>query len=186
MFSFPEQLVVRMKAAIPQRERSKVLASLLENEISKRERSLYLRAQALEKNEGLKEEMETWDNEFGQDGLENVSNNKSAFTYQRGEVYLVEEHQVQGHEQKKTRPWVLIGATPINRARSTLVAVPLSTQAKEIEGLCIKVYVNNSMVCAVLDQIRALDKKRFIRFEGVLSSHEISLIDDGLRQVLAL
>ncbi len=72
MFSFPEPLVVRMKAAIPQRERSKVLAGLLENEINKRERSLYLRAQALEENEGLKEEMATWDNEFGQDGLENV------------------------------------------------------------------------------------------------------------------
>ncbi len=115
-----------------------------------------------------------------------MSNSLSAFKYQRGEVYLVEEHLVQGQEQKKTRQWVLVGASPINRARGSIVAVPLSTQAKEIEGLCIKVYVNNSMVCAVLDQIRALDKKKFIRFEGVLSSHEIGLIDDGLRQVLAL
>lgn len=109
-----------------------------------------------------------------------------AFGYKRGEVYLVEEYNTQGHEQKKTRPWALVGATPINRARSTLVAVPLSTHAKEIEGLSIKVYVNKLIVCAVLDQIRALDKKRFIRFEGELSSHEISLIDDGLRQVLVL
>ncbi len=111
---------------------------------------------------------------------------KNIFKYQRGEVYLVEEHQVQGHEQKKTRPWILVGATPINRARSTLIAVPLSTQTKEIAGLSIKVYVNNSMVCAILDQIRALDKKRFIHFEGELSSHEMDLISGGLRQVLAL
>jgi hypothetical protein len=70
MFSFPESLVVRMKAIIPQRERSKILAALLEKEISAREQNLFLRAKALEDNEGLKEEMSIWDREFGQDGLE--------------------------------------------------------------------------------------------------------------------
>lgn len=111
---------------------------------------------------------------------------KSAFKYQRGEVYLVEEHQAQGHEQKKTRPWVLVGANPINSARSTVVAVPLSTQAPEKPPLSIKIYINNATACVILDQIRALDKKRLIHFEGALSSYECSLIDDGLRQVLAL
>lgn len=72
MFSFPDQLVARMKAAIPQRERSRVIAVLLEKEIRMREQSLYLRAKILEENKGLKEEMATWDNEFGQDGLEDV------------------------------------------------------------------------------------------------------------------
>lgn len=72
MFSFPDHLVSRMKAAIPQRERSKVLAVLLEKEISAREQSLYLCAKELEESSGLKEEMATWDNKFGQDGLEDV------------------------------------------------------------------------------------------------------------------
>jgi mRNA interferase MazF len=106
--------------------------------------------------------------------------------YQRGDVYLVEEHGVQGSEQKKTRPWVLVGATPINKARSTVIAIPLSTQAPEKPPMSIKVYLNNTNVCAVIDQIRALDKKRFIRYEGELSVHEMGLIDDGLRQVLAI
>lgn len=72
MFSFPDQLVSRMKAAIPQRERSKVLAVLLEKEISAREQSLYLCAKEFEENSGLKEEMAAWDNEFGQDGLDDL------------------------------------------------------------------------------------------------------------------
>ena len=72
MFSFPDQLVIRMKAAIPQRERSKVIAILLEKEIATREQGLYLRAKELEKNVGLKNEMTSWDNQFGEDGLENV------------------------------------------------------------------------------------------------------------------
>src|SRR3990167_7184545 len=98
---------------------------------------------------------------------------KNTFKYQRGEVYLVEEHHVHGHEQKKTRPWVLVGASVINSARSTAVAIPLSTQAPEKPPLSIKVYVNNLNVCAVIDQVRALDKKRFLRFEGELSLHEM-------------
>ncbi|OGT40169.1 MAG: hypothetical protein A3F12_07900 [Gammaproteobacteria bacterium RIFCSPHIGHO2_12_FULL_38_14] len=106
--------------------------------------------------------------------------------FQRGDVYLVEEHGTQGSEQKKTRSWVLIGATPINKARSTVIAIPLSTKAPEKPPMSIKVYLNNANVCAVIDQIRALDKKRFIRYEGELSAHEMSLIDDGLRQVLAI
>lgn len=108
------------------------------------------------------------------------------YKYQRGEVYLVEEHSNEGGEIKKTRPWVLVGATPINRARTTVIAVPLSTQIKEIPKLSIKIYVNNNFSCAVLDQIRALDKKRLIKLEGSLSSHELGLIDDGLRQILCL
>ena len=72
MFSFPDQLVVRMKAAIPQRERSKVLAMLLEKEISAREQRLYLSAKELEESAGLRKEMVAWDSEFGQDGLDDV------------------------------------------------------------------------------------------------------------------
>lgn len=111
---------------------------------------------------------------------------KSTFKFQRGEVYLVEEHNAHGSEQKKTRPWILVGTSPINLARSTAIAIPLSTQAPEKPPLSIRIYFNNLNVCAILDQIRALDKKRFIHFEGQLSSHEMSLIDDGLRQILAL
>ena len=111
---------------------------------------------------------------------------KHAFKYQRGDIYHVEEHQTQGHEQKKTRPWVLVGATAVNSARSTTIALPLSTTAPEKPPLSIKLCINNLFVCAVIDQLRALDKKRFIRFEGVVSLHDMVLIDDGLRQILAL
>jgi hypothetical protein len=72
MFSLPDQLVSRMKAVIPPRERSKVAAALLEKEISRLEHNLFLSAKELEECTGLKEEMNTWDKEFGQDGLDNV------------------------------------------------------------------------------------------------------------------
>lgn len=107
--------------------------------------------------------------------------------YKRSEVYLIREDAFQvGSEIKKTRPWVIVGANQVNAARGTLIAIPLSTQAKEIPGLSIKVYVNGIFVFAVIDQLRALDKKRIIQLEGCLSTHEMDLIDDGLREVLGL
>jgi hypothetical protein len=72
MFSFPDQLVTRMKAAIPQRERSKLVALLLEKEIQKREQHLYACAQDLEKDATLRKKAAEWDKEFGKDGLEDI------------------------------------------------------------------------------------------------------------------
>lgn len=72
MFSFADELVARMKSSIPTRERSKVMALLLEKEISAREKTLYLCAKELEDSNALKNEMNIWENEFSQDGLENV------------------------------------------------------------------------------------------------------------------
>lgn len=109
------------------------------------------------------------------------------FKYQRGEVYLAQEIQTQPNEGiLKTRLWVLVGATPVNAARSTVVAAPLSTHAKEIAGLSIPVNIHQTVFFVILDQLRAVDKKRFMRCESALSADEMSLIDDGLRQVLTL
>ena len=72
MFSFPEKLVMRMRAVIPARERSKVLADLLEQEIKTREQHLYTCAKELEESKDLKEEMAVWDSEFVGDGLADV------------------------------------------------------------------------------------------------------------------
>lgn len=72
MFSLPNQLVSQMKALIPRRERSTVIAIFLKKEISAREQSLYLCAKELEECSGLKKEMDTWDKDFGEDGLKDV------------------------------------------------------------------------------------------------------------------
>ncbi len=76
MFSFPDQLVSRMRASIPSRERSRVVADLLEKEISAREQKLYQCAKELEENVELKSEMALWDSEFSNDGLDDDAKNK--------------------------------------------------------------------------------------------------------------
>ena len=69
LVSLPDSLAVRMKAAIPQRQRSKVFAELIEEEIKRRENGLYKCALAVEKDDALNKEMEDWNATVG-DGLD--------------------------------------------------------------------------------------------------------------------
>src|SRR5689334_5563097 len=102
-------------------------------------------------------------------------------SYKRGEGYMVEQgNDTVGSEQKKTRPWVLIGNTDLNKKRRVAIAVPLTTSAPESQPLSVSVYFNNKNVVAIIDQIRSLSKNRFIQFEGELTQHDMGQIDDCL------
>lgn len=69
LVSLPDQLVARMRVTIPDRQRSKVIARLIEKEVTKREHALYECALAVEKDDGLRREMKEWDVTL-EDGLD--------------------------------------------------------------------------------------------------------------------
>lgn len=58
----------------------------------------------------------------------------------RGDIYWVDSEPAKGAEIKKLRPCVIIGATPINRARHTVVVVPLSTSAQPRPPLVVPIH----------------------------------------------
>jgi hypothetical protein len=72
LFSLPDDLVARMRASIPPKQRSKVVAYLLEEEIKRREQALYQCALEVEADEALQEEMKDWEATLG-DGIEDES-----------------------------------------------------------------------------------------------------------------
>jgi metal-responsive CopG/Arc/MetJ family transcriptional regulator len=69
LVSLSDELFARMQAVIPPRQRSKVVAELLEEEVRRRERELYECALAVEQDEQLQSEMADWDVTVG-DGIE--------------------------------------------------------------------------------------------------------------------
>lgn len=77
LISLPDQLATRMKATIPERQRSKIVAALLEAEITKREKALYECALAVENDVALKADMTAWD-ETLTDGLDDESSQGSS------------------------------------------------------------------------------------------------------------
>lgn len=72
LISIPDNIASRMRAAIPQRQRSKVIVRLIEAEIDKREKALYECAVAVENDTSLNDEMKDWDVTL-QDGMNNGS-----------------------------------------------------------------------------------------------------------------
>lgn len=104
----------------------------------------------------------------------------------RGDVYWVDLDPTTGSEINKRRPCVLVGATPINQARQTVVVIPLSTSAKARPPVTVSVFCLGKQVTAVCDQIRTVDKSRLKKLAGSLSEKDLNSLDDGLRQVLSL
>lgn len=104
----------------------------------------------------------------------------------RGDVYWVKLNPTKGSEINKLRPCVLVGATPINRARRTVVVVPLTTSAKARPPIAIPLSCLGKQVIAVCDQIRTVDKSRLTKSAGELSVKDLNALDNGLRQVLSL
>ena len=102
----------------------------------------------------------------------------------RGDVYWVNLDPVQGAEIRKMRPCVVVGATPINQARRTVIIVPLSTAGKPRPPIVVPVACLGKQVVAVCDQIRAVDKARFVKEAGSLSKEDMTALDACLRQVL--
>ena len=61
LVSLPDDLARRMLVVIPNRQRSKVVAALLEKEIEQREQALYRCACDVEADEALNTEMAEWE-----------------------------------------------------------------------------------------------------------------------------
>ena len=69
LVSMPNQLAARLRAVVPARQRSKMIVSLIEKELLKKEHSLYECALAVEKDAALHREMVEWDGVVG-DGID--------------------------------------------------------------------------------------------------------------------
>lgn len=85
----------------------------------------------------------------------------------------------------------MVGNDPINRARSTVVVVPLSSSPKPKPPLVVPLpsvprNEQGNIALAVLDQIRAIDKRRLKQYISTLSFTDLEALNNSLRQVLAL
>lgn len=61
MISLPSDLSARLRATVPTRQHSKLIAELLEVEIQKREQALYECAVAVENDKKLNNDMKDWE-----------------------------------------------------------------------------------------------------------------------------
>ncbi|HRH91887.1 MAG TPA: type II toxin-antitoxin system PemK/MazF family toxin, partial [Agitococcus sp.] len=99
----------------------------------------------------------------------------------RGEIYWAQLDPTIGAEIQKTRPVVVMSNSSINKARRTVVVVPLSTSAPVIQYINVGLTGGSTARC---DHIRAIDKSRLGKKIGVLSSKDLDAILDALKKIL--
>ena len=104
----------------------------------------------------------------------------------RGDIWWVALDPAQGSEISKTRPAVVITADALNRARRTVVIVPLSTGPEPRPPIVVATPSAGPGAVAVCDQLRAVDKHRLTRTFGRLSVSDLGIVEDGVRRVLEL
>jgi mRNA interferase MazF len=104
----------------------------------------------------------------------------------RREIWWVNLDPARGSEIRKTRPAIVVTANALNRARRTVVVVPLSTGPQPRPPIIVSTPSAGPNSVAVCDQVRAVDKRRLTRSEGQLSAVDLRSIEDSLRRVLEL
>src|SRR5207248_6667900 len=116
-----------------------------------------------------------------------ASRTASAHTdIRRGDIWWVDFEPTQGAEIRKSRPAVVVTADALNRARRTVVVVPLSTGPEPHPPIVVTTPSAGPNSVAVCDQLRAVDKRRLTRISGRLSIADLRIIEDGIRQILEL
>lgn len=105
---------------------------------------------------------------------------------ERGEIWWVNLDPALGREIKKRRPCVVLSANEVNRIRGTPVVIPLSFSAEAAPPIVLSVPSAGKDSVAVVDQIRAVDKKRFVNRAGILADADLRNLELAAKQILQL
>ena len=104
----------------------------------------------------------------------------------RGDIWWVDFDAVDSGDMRPMRPAVIVTADALNRARRTVVVVPLATGPQPRPPIVVATPSAGQGRVAVCDQARAVDKARLTRTAGQLSAPDLKAVEDGLRRVLEL
>lgn len=89
-------------------------------------------------------------------------------------------------EIQKRRPAVILTVNALNKARGTVVVVPLSTSAKPRPPIVVPLASAGGNSVAVCDQLCAADKKRFSGKIGEVSGADLATLTESVKIVLGL
>ena len=100
----------------------------------------------------------------------------------RGDVYLVSLDPTQGQEIKKVRPCAIVSPNELNDHLSTFMVAPMTTggHAYPFRTPC-RFQKKDGFI--VLDQIRAVDRRRLVRRLGHLYPATLAKALDALREM---
>lgn len=102
----------------------------------------------------------------------------------RFDVYLINLNPTVGREIQKTRPCVVISPDELNHFIGTVIVAPMTTRDRPYPTR-IPCQFDGKAGQIVLDQIRTVDKSRFVKRLGQISPNEQRAVLDTLAELFA-
>jgi mRNA interferase MazF len=102
----------------------------------------------------------------------------------RFEVYLCKLDPTVGSEIRKTRPCLVVSPNEANRYSRTLIVAPLTTKGQAYPTR-VPCRFGDKQGLIVLDQIRAVDRKRLFKKLGRLDRKTATRVLDVLQEMFA-
>jgi mRNA interferase MazF len=102
----------------------------------------------------------------------------------RGQVFLVDLSPTRGSEIREARPCVVVSPDDLNARSRSFIVAPL-TKGQHPYPFRIACRFRGQPGFVVLDQIRAVDRKRLVRRLGRLSSRALASALAVLREMFA-
>jgi mRNA interferase MazF len=107
-----------------------------------------------------------------------------ALVMMRGDVHLVRLDPTLGSEIQKTRPCVIVSPDELNAHLRTVIVAPMTT-AGRLYPWRVKCRFQQRSGYIVLDQLRTIDRERFVKRLGALPSETIAAVLSGLQEMFA-
>ena len=102
----------------------------------------------------------------------------------RFEVYLVNLDPARGKEIKKTRPALIVSPDEMNRHIGTVVIAPMTTKGRDYPSR-VNITFQKKKGQIVLDQLRAVDKRRLVRRLGKIGRRNTDRVLNVLNDMFA-
>jgi mRNA interferase MazF len=99
------------------------------------------------------------------------------------DIFLISLDPTIAHEIKKVRPCVVISPNEMNDPISTIIIAPMTTRSHSYPTR-IPIEFEGKKGWIVLDQIRSLDKKRFVKKLGKLDIETILQVKKVIQEML--
>ena len=103
----------------------------------------------------------------------------------RGEIWLINLDPTIGSEIKKTRPCIVVSPQELNDYLRTVVIAPMTSKGRSA-GFRVPIAHDGKKGLILLDQIRAVDKARFIKKVGEASPKTLIAFLGVLQEAFAV
>ena len=110
--------------------------------------------------------------------------------FRRGDIYLANLNPFRGSEQGGRRPVLVLQNNDGNLYCPTLIIAPITTRLKKLNQPThcyfekVRGLPEPSMVS--LEQIKTIDKCRIERYLGKMTSEQMMLVEDAIRESLGM